>query len=44
VAEYRATGTEARLRLNGLIRRLDGTNTYILTDDGQRASRSSTPR
>ena len=28
----------ARLRLNGLIERLDGTNTYILTDDGQRVA------
>src|SRR5664279_6378407 len=28
----------ARLRLNGLIERLNGTNTYILTDDGQRVA------
>ena len=27
-----------RLRLNGLIERLDGTNTYVLTADGQRVA------
>jgi predicted MarR family transcription regulator len=27
-----------RLRLNGLIERLEGTNTYLLTDDGQRVA------
>lgn len=34
----------SRLRLNGLIKRRPHTNTYQLTADGQRASRSSTPR
>lgn len=27
-----------RLRLNGLIERVEGTNTYVLTDDGQRVA------
>ena len=27
-----------RLRLNGLIERLDGTNTYVLTSEGQRVA------
>ncbi|MGI5517456.1 hypothetical protein [Streptomyces sp. CA-106131] len=32
----------ARLRRNGLIRRLEHTNTYVLTDDGQRVAISYT--
>lgn len=33
-----------RLRLNGLIERVDGSNTYLLAPDGSRALRSSTSR
>ena len=33
-----------RLRLHGLIERLDGTNTYVVTDEGIRVAVSRRPR